>query len=82
MNITLVGGCIAFSAGPPDKLAFAMMDEYGKRNNKTVVYASWHPNPEYRISEGGSFGRRNDEFPIGLIIVDDKGIPHPWKKSS
>jgi hypothetical protein len=26
----------------------------------------------------GSLLSRNDEYPSGLVIVDEKGNPHPW----
>lgn len=60
------GGCLALrTAG--DK--HAEMDSYGKANGLTVVFAPWHPNPEYRVFKTGSLLSRNEEFPSGLVIV-------------
>jgi hypothetical protein len=55
------------------------MDVYGKTNQMTVVFAAWHPNPQYRCFKTGSLLSRNDEYPSGLVIVDDKGRPSKWK---
>jgi hypothetical protein len=56
----------------------AEMDAYGKANGMTVTYAAWHLNPEYRMFKTGSLLSRNDDYPSGLVIVDEKGNPHPW----
>lgn len=55
------------------------MDAYGKSNGLTVTFAPWHPNPQYRIFKTGSLLSRNEEYPSGLVIVDDRGTPRPWK---
>ena len=56
----------------------SQMDLFGKANRMTVVFAPWHPNPEYRIFETGSLLSRNDEYPSGLVIVEKNGKPYPW----
>lgn len=56
------------------------MDEYGKNHGVTVVFCPWHPNPEYRMFKTGTLCSRNDEYPSGLVIVNEKGVPHSWKK--
>lgn len=55
------------------------IDAWAKTNNKTVVYASWHPVPEYRVFDTGSLLSRNEEYPSGLILVDEKGRPKPFE---
>jgi hypothetical protein len=57
----------------------AEMDAYGKANGLTVVFAPWHPHPEYRRFKTGSCLSRNDEYPSGLVIVNERGVPHPWQ---
>jgi len=56
------------------------MDLYGKQNNITIVYAAWHPNPVYRMFKTGTLLSRNKEYPSGLVIVNEKGNPYPYKK--
>ena len=56
----------------------AEMDTYGKANGMTVVFAPWHPNTEYRIFKTGSLLSRNEQYPSGLVIVNDKEEPTPW----
>ena len=69
--------CVAINLG---KSSHDEIDTYGKANNLTIVYADWHPNPQYRVSKTGSFLSRNEKYPSGLILVDNKGEPHPYKK--
>jgi hypothetical protein len=57
----------------------AEMDAYGKANSLTVVFAPWHPNLEYRIFKTGSLLSRNEEYPSGLVIVNERGAPQPWQ---
>lgn len=57
----------------------AGMDEYGKTNGMTIVFAAWHPNPQYRIFKTGSLLSRNEEYPSGLIMVDERGVPRVWQ---
>lgn len=56
----------------------AGIDQWAKANGLTVTYADWHPNPEYRAFKTGSLLSRNEGFPSGLVLVDNKGIPHPF----
>jgi hypothetical protein len=69
--------CIAI---PADDNRHAEMDAYGKANGLTVTYAAWHPNPQYRMFKTGSLLSKNDKYPSGLVIVDEKGNPHPWNE--
>lgn len=69
-------GCISTRT---DGSKHAEMDAYGKANFLTVVFAPWHPNPEYRIFKTGSLLSRNEEFPSGLVIVNERGAPQPWQ---
>lgn len=55
------------------------MDTIGKAHGLTVVFAPWHPNPEYRIFKTGSLLSRNDEYPSGLVILNERGVPQPWQ---
>lgn len=57
----------------------AEMDAYGKANGMTVTFATWHPNPQYVIFKTGSLLSRNDQYPSGLVIVDERGTPNPWQ---
>jgi len=68
------GGCLSVT-----NTTHAEMDAYGKANGLTVTFAPWHPNPQYRIFKTGSLLSRNDEYPSGLIIVNDNGEPEIWK---
>lgn len=70
------GGCLGVKT-EGDK--HAEMDAYGKSNSLTVVFSPWHLNPEYRIFKTGSLLSRNEEYPSGLIIVNQRGEPHPWQ---
>lgn len=78
INILKRYGCISLSVENTDLHSY--YDEYGKENEVTITYSPWHPNPSYRIFKTGTLGSRNEEYPSGLIIVDEKGIPHVWKK--
>lgn len=69
--------CLGLPTKAPDK--HAEMDEYGKANGLTVVFAPWHLNPEYRIFKTGSLLSRNERYPSGLVIVNERGTPLPWK---
>lgn len=64
---------------PTDGSKHAAMDAYGKASGRTIVFAPWHPNPEYRIFKTGSLLSRNEEYPSGLVIVDESGKATPWK---
>lgn len=68
--------CIAVKA---DQFKHKQMHEFGLKTNQTVVYAGWHPSPEYRMFTTGSLLSRNDEYPSGLVIVEKNGNPTPWK---
>lgn len=48
------------------------VDAWAKSNRMTVTYADWHPNPEYRAFRTGS-------LLSGLILIDSKGNPSPFK---
>jgi hypothetical protein len=54
------------------------MDAFGKANGMSITYAPWHPHPKYRQFKTGSLLSRNEDYPSGLVIVDDQGHPHPW----
>lgn len=60
----------------------AERDAHGKQNGLTIVYAPWHSNPSYLSFKTGSLLSRNDEYPSGLVIVDQTGKPSPWSKDS
>lgn len=68
-----------FLALPSEGGKHAEMDAYGKANGMTVVFAPWHPNPQYRIFKTGSLLSRNEEYPSGLVIVNEQGVPHLWQ---
>jgi hypothetical protein len=70
------GGCLGL---PTEGDKHAEMDAYGKSNGMTVVFASWHLNPQYRIFKTGSLLIRNEEYPSGLVIVNERGAPQPWQ---
>ena len=70
--------CIAIRAN--SEVDHEKMDTWGKQNNMTVVYSPWHPNPDYRVFKTGTLLSRNNEYPSGVVIVDDKGKTHPYKK--
>lgn len=70
------GGCYSMK---PTTLSHSEMDEYGKANGFTVTFAAWHPEPGYAIFKTGSLCSGNDKFPSGLVIVNERGIPNPWK---
>jgi len=70
------GGCISTQT---DGSKHAEMDAYGKANGMTVVFAPWHPNPEYRIFKTGSLASRNEKYPSGLVIVNERCAPQPWQ---
>lgn len=70
------GGCVTIRT---ETISYDEYDVLGKKFGVTIIYADWHPNPEYRISKTGMFLSRNEKYPSGLILVDDKGIPHPYK---
>lgn len=52
--------------------------EHAKANGMTVTYAPWHPKPGYTFFKTGSLLSRNEDYPSGLVIVDEKGVPHPF----
>lgn len=54
------------------------MNEFGKANGMTVVFAPWHPNPEYRLFKTGSLLSRNEQYPSGLVIVEKDGQPKQY----
>lgn len=70
-------GCISLPA--LGEAQHAEMDQYGKANGLTVTFAPWHPNPSYGIFRTGSLLSRNEQYPSGLVIVDEQGLPKPWK---
>jgi hypothetical protein len=70
------GGCLGLST-EGDK--HAEMDAYGKANRLTVVFAPWHLNPQYQIFKTGSLLSRNEEYPSGLVIVNERGAPQSWQ---
>ena len=59
---------------PTDKY-HNMIDQFGKANNLVITYAPWHTNPEYRIFKAGSLLSKNDKYPSGLVIINEKGEP-------
>lgn len=69
------GGCAGM---PTAGDRHAEMDSFGKANGMTVVFAPWHQQPEYRVFKTGTLSSRNEEFPSGLVIVDERGAPRPW----
>lgn len=69
------GGCLGL---PAEDDKHADMDAFGKANGLTVVFAPWHPNPKYVIFKTGSLLSRNEEYPSGLVIVNEKGAPQSW----
>jgi len=75
----LDAGCVAVEAGPENHDA---MDAYGKKNNLTVVFAAWHPRPEYRIFKTGSLFSKNEDYPSGLVLVSEQGNPSRYKKEA
>lgn len=52
------------------------IDVWAKANSMTVTYADWHPKPEYRMFKTGTLLSRNSEYPSGLILINQKGIPY------
>jgi hypothetical protein len=68
--------CVGIQA---DHFTHKQMHELGLKTNQTIVYAAWHSSPEYRVFPTGSLLSRNEEYPCGLVIVDEKGKPTPWK---
>lgn len=78
-RIVSAGGCVTIDAASS---SHQQMDSYGKELGFTVVHAPWHPNPDYRIWKTGSLegATKSDRenFPSGLVIVDETGIPHAW----
>jgi hypothetical protein len=58
------------------------MDAFGKSKGMTVVFATWHPEPGYTVFKTGSLLSRNEEYPSGLVLVDERGVPHPWKETN
>ena len=60
----------------------AQMDGYGKAHGLTVTFAPWHPKPEYVLFKTGDLASGNEGFPSGLVIVNERGEPHPWQKHS
>ena len=78
LNNTLrTGGCVSIKT---DTITHDEYDAYGKMNGLTITYAEWHPHPEYRIFKTGTLLSRNDKYPSGLIIIDNRGNPIPYKK--
>lgn len=71
------GGCVAIRT---ETMSHDEFDAFGKMSGLTITYAAWHPNPEYRMFMTGSLASRNEKYPSGLVIIDDKGNPHPYKK--
>lgn len=55
------------------------VDAWAKSNRMTVTYADWHPNPKYRAFRTGSLLSHNEGYPSGLILIDSKGNPSPFK---
>ena len=70
------GGCLAVEAGID--LSPEAMDQMGKSEGLTIVYAAWHPQPEYRIFKTGTLASRNEDYPSGLVLVDERGKAQPW----
>lgn len=68
--IVEAGGCISTRT---DGNKHAEMDAHGKANGLTIVFAAWHPRPEYRIFKTGSLLSRNEEYPSGLVILHGCG---------
>lgn len=69
--------------GAPGKISPAKMDAFGKANGLTVVFAPWHPVPEYRVFKTGSLLSKNELYPSGLVLVevDSEGrnpTPRPY----
>lgn len=64
------GSCVAFGVG---SLNHPSIDAWAKDKGMTVVFAEWHPNPEYRIFKTGSLLSRNDDYPAGLVFVNEDG---------
>ncbi len=62
-----------------DNTSHDRMEKYGKANNLTIIYTAQYPNPEYRIFKTGSLCSRNEEYPKGLVIIDNKGMPRPYQ---
>lgn len=54
------------------------MDNFGKTNMMTVIFAPGHPNPSYRTFKTGSLLSKNDLYPSGLVIVDEKLNTKRW----
>lgn len=75
----LADGCVAFAFDDAlDEVNHGKIDEWAKASGRTVVYCPWHPNPEYRVFKTGTLFSRNEDYPSGLVIVDDKLKTHPW----
>lgn len=71
------GGCISF--GITDESRHEEMDKWGKETGICVVYAPWHPNPEYRIHKAGTLCCHDShKFTAGLIIMGEDTIPQPY----
>lgn len=70
--------CISLST---EGRSHAEMDAYGKSNSLTITFAPWNPNPQYRTFKTGSLLSRNDEYPSGLVIVKEDGLPIPWQNN-
>ncbi len=68
--------CISF---PNEEKHHSEWDSWGKENNMTVVFAPWHPNPEYRVFKTGSLLSKNEQYPSGLIVINDQGTPTKYK---
>lgn len=53
-------------------------DAFGKKHGLTITFSPWHPVPEYRVFETGSLLSRNEDYPSGLCVIDEAGIPHTY----
>lgn len=69
--------CLSLSQAGRD---FEQIDAWAKANEQTVVFAPWHPKPDFRIFKTGSLLGRNELYSSGLVLVNHKGNPVPWKK--
>lgn len=75
-EIILQDGCLNFV---PTEENHEVAHNICKKRNLTAVYCAWHPEPSYRVFRTGSLLSRNEEYPSGLVIVDESGTPTPWK---
>ncbi len=66
--------CIGFKS----EFSQSEIDAFAKANDLTVTYCPWHPVPEYRMFRTGTLLSRNDEYPCGLVIVDENMKARPF----